>query len=241
MFQGFLPEPTVRQVQQLNNALQQVLTTYVPLRFSHGFDLRNSKLLTFSDSSLGNTAGKYSQGGYLVFLCSDSQTKLGGHMLLLSFRSAKSKRVANSTLAAELLAKTLELEEVTFIQTWLYELQNPTATPAEMIRLDSQALVPIDSCMDCNDLYDLLIKPGAPNITNKSLILHLSVVRSQKEEKKVRGWVWINTNDMLANPLTKLENDGCLDIELLNKTLKENWWCPKYVYKYENTDCVDNQ
>jgi hypothetical protein len=204
MMQGGLPVPTIRQLKMLNLALAQLLKHYVPLVFKFGFSLPKSKLLIFSDSSLGNSGGKYSQGGYLIFLCTDDPNDLCSHLMLTCHRSAKSKRVANSTLAAELLANVVAIEEGTFLQTFLHELQFPS-----------------ESAIDCNDLFDLLIKPGDPNLSNKSFMLHLSVVRTCREEKRVRAWIWIDTRDMLANPLTKQNADGSLDISDLCIALRD--------------------
>jgi hypothetical protein len=202
----------------LNLALSQLL---LPLVFKLGFYLSSSKLLIFSDSSLGNSGGKYSQGGYLIFLCVDDPNDLCSHLMLLAHRSAKSKRVANSTLAAELLACVVAVEEGTFLQTFLHELQFPSLTASDLIRASPSDLVPIESAIDCNDLFDLLIKPGAPNLSNKSFMLPLSVVRACREEKRVRAWIWIDTRDMLANLLTKQNTDGSLDISDLCIALRD--------------------
>ena len=155
---------------------------------------------------------------------------LCGYFTLVSHKSAKSKRVAISALAAELLSAILALEEATFIQTWLYEMQYPASSTADILRLSGKDLIPITHCMDCYDLFDLLTKAGAPNSTKKSLVLHLSVAREHKDESRVRDWVWIDTRDMLANCLAKLCKDGRLESETPTEALKTLWWNPTPSY-----------
>lgn len=88
LYQGFLPKPLVRHAHMLNIALQQLVLTYVALVFCHGFDFANCKMLVMSDSSLGNTAGRSSQGGYVIFLTNVVTGQLCDWLLLLAFRSA---------------------------------------------------------------------------------------------------------------------------------------------------------
>jgi hypothetical protein len=106
LMQGFLPIPKLKHLDMANAALQQLIDEYVPLVFRFGFDLSSSKLLLQTDSSLGNNQ-KYSQGGFVLFLCENDPQKLAGHVNLIGFRSGKSKRVANSTSAAETLVPPL--------------------------------------------------------------------------------------------------------------------------------------
>ena len=64
------------------------------------------------------------------------------------------------------------------------------------------------------------------------LLLHLSVVRAQKEEKRLRDWVWANMNDAFANPSTKLENDGCLiRHHFVKRTVARNLVVPSLVMR----------
>ena len=220
-----------------NTCLQQIKDSYVPLTFSSGFNLNESKLLQVGDSSLGNNK-KYSQGGYIIFLCEDLEDHIGGYVLPLSFRSAKSKRVANSTLAAELLVALLGTEESTFIQTWLHEMRNPHLTALDLINTPGDELIPLEVCTDAHDLLDLLVKPGAPNITNRNYSLHLAVLRELREQKRVRQWIWLDTDDMIANGLTKMNDDGSLPIEDLHEVLRTCYWKPSLVYKYGSIQCA---
>ncbi len=241
LLQGFLPNPTLGQLDKANNALQQLRDTYVPHTFKAGFQWNQCKLLQISDSSLGNAGKKKSQGGFLVALAEDSNNNICGWFTLVSFRSAQSKRVANSTLCAEALAKLQGIETCLFLQTWTFELQNPGITAAELLKLDPSDLIPIESCTDCHDLYDVLMSPAAPNLTNLAITLHVAALRNEREVGRVRAWIWLDTEEMLANGLTKLNSDGTLPLELLQKSLRDCKWEPKMQFKYNNLRILPRQ
>ena len=242
LLQTHLPQPKLKHLDMANNALEQLSTTYVSHTFKHGFDISSCKLLQLSDSSLGNVANnKKSQGGFLVFLCEDLFNNLCGYFCMLAFRSGQSKRVANSTMNAEALAKLKGMETCLYIQTWLYEIDNPTASAHDMTHITADNLIPIESCTDCHDLYDSLLSPAQPNLSNLSMTLHLSTLREMRETNYVRSWVWLDTDDMLANGLTKLNNDGTLPIDDLSKALKTCYWKPTLMYKYNNIKCWNSK
>ena len=175
LFQQYLPAPTVGQLVEANNLLLQLQTTYEPLVFRHGLNLKDLRIVTVSDSSLGK-ASKYSQGGHIIMLSEDCQDHVCKHMIPLWSRSSRSKRVAASTMAAETLAMGSGAENAGFIQTWLYEILHP-GTIADLINLSGSELVPHDVCVDCNDLYETLVQPAFPNLSNKALTLYLAMPR----------------------------------------------------------------
>ena len=48
----------------------------------------------------------------------------------------------------------------------------------------------------------------------------------------MRAWVWIDTADNLADPLTKLQADGTIALDNLQKALKKNYWRPSKEFIY---------
>ena len=153
LFQGFLPLPCIRQVERLNAFLAQLKACYVPTTFTC-IDLASAKLLTIADSSLGNN-DKYSQAGHVVLLAHDTpdQPHLCGYVNLLNFRSGKSKRVASSSMAAEVLQLATAVEDSMFIQSWLYELLHPTLCSLDLLKIDPRQFIPCAGCTDCSDAY----------------------------------------------------------------------------------------
>ena len=235
LYQGCLPKPTYEQLRHLNNFLAQLQASYEPLVFRHG--LRAKRIITISDSSLGNVS-KYSQSGYFILLCAgDDSLILCGHCNCLSFRSAKSKRVASSTLHSECLGLVAGAEDATHLQTWLYELDHPTASTFDIINAPPEDLVPIIGITDCKDLLDVLTKPAVTALTNRSMTLYVAALRELKDTKRVEQWCWCDTRDNVANALTKLNSDGTLPLEPFVHMLKHGAWEPREPFRWGQTLC----
>ena len=164
------------------------------------------------------------QGRHAETLC--------GPCVPISSRSGKSKRVANSSMAAETLAQLQAIEEGLLLQTWIHELVHPELDARQLLAVPAHELPPLVGVTDCEDLHAVLIKPAAPSPTNKSLVLHLSALREAKESGRVQQWCWCTTHDMISNSMTKLEADGTLPMQPLTQTLKSCVWAPKESYKY---------
>ena len=229
LYQGFLPSPTVKQVMGLNAALEQLRDQYKPLKFSTGFTLEDLKLVPVCDSSLGNNS-KYSQGAHALLLCAKSDI-LCSNCLTLSTRSGKSKRVANSSMAAETLALLQGCEEALLVQTWLHELRFPSLSARELLEVSGSELTEMFPCTDCEDLHITLVQPAAPAPTNKSLVLHLSALRDLRDQGHVKDWVWVDTHSNVANAMTKLAADGTLPLDSFTEMLESCYWNPSHPFK----------
>ena len=234
LYQGCLPNPTIKDVVGLSSLLQQLREEYRPLKFISGFSLDDIRILPVCDSSLGNN-NKYSQGAHTLLLARASTSTLCGQCILINTRSGKSKRVANSSMAAETLALLQGCEEAVLLQSWLFELRFPSMTAMELLNTTGTEMSEIIPCTDCEDLHAVLVKPASPAPTNRSLVLHLSALRDYKEQLNVREYVWIATDDNLATPLTKLNKDGRLPLDILTLALETCRWDPRSAYKYGST------
>ena len=69
--------------------------------------------------------------------------------------------------------------------------------------------------------------------TNKALTLHLAALREYKQRGNVRAWVWVDTNDQLANVLTKLNSDGTLPMDDLTAALRTQHYEPTRPFKWQ--------
>ena len=54
----------------------------------------------------------------------------------------------------------------------------------------------------------------------------------------VKAWIWCDTDDCVANALTKLNADGTLPLEPLTLLLKLSFWEPLKEYLYNNIRCA---
>ena len=132
------------------------------------------------------------------------------------------------------MALTGGVEEASLLQTWLFELMHPGYSARNLISLDPELLPPMDCGTDCNDLYEVLVKPAAPAPTNKALTLYLGALRSDKETKRILSWLWFDTTDMLANGMSKIEQDGTLSWQDLRAVLVRGWWQPTKLWKWNS-------
>ena len=87
-------------------------------------------------------------------------------------------------------------------------------------------------CTDCHDLYDVITAAAQAGITNKHLGLYVAAVREFKSVGRIQSFVWLDTRDMLANCLTKMEDSGELPLEDLDNFLKVATWSPKQAYQW---------
>ena len=232
LLQAALPQPLYSDIARVNENLAQLSKTYKPLQYK--FIPLPHRLLELGDSSFAN-AGKYSQNGYLVMLCCKSDTQLCGEFCLLDFKSSKSKRVATSTMHAEALGTIAGIEAATFLQTFLLELAEPQISSLQLLEPQAHPkLIPITSCTDCEDLYSMLVALAQPGHSNKHLSLYIAALREFKAVKRVEAWCWIDTRDMLANGLTKLNEDGQVPLEELESVLQKFYWKPSHPFKWNS-------
>jgi hypothetical protein len=234
MYQGRLPEPTLGDLRQLNTLLDQLKECYRPMIIRGDVDYRDCLILALSDASLGN-ASKHSQIGYIVALTNRVKDKIVFPWSIMSYKSQKSKRVATSTLHSELLGQSAAAEEAVNLQTFIYELEHPELSANELVQVDPSLLCPIWGITDCNDLHDTLVKSTQPVLTNKSMTLFVEALREYKAEGRIHEFCWCDTRDNIANVLTKLKPDGCLELDGITSTLDTATWKPKHLFKVGKT------
>ncbi|MEO2022752.1 MAG: hypothetical protein ABGX05_13105, partial [Pirellulaceae bacterium] len=158
---------------------------------------------------------------------------LGGKMILVGYRAAKSKRVARSTLAGETLAMIGMCEEAVYLQEWLHEHAHPELTSWQLIQVADEDFIELTLLTDAENLEQLLTHPAAAMPADRSLMLYLSALREDYRSGRVKHVGWIDTKDMIANGLTKLDEDGTIPSEELPEVLKQGLWQPKFTYKLD--------
>jgi hypothetical protein len=235
LFQGFLPTPNYEQCRQVNLVLAQIKVEYRPL-MSLSCLKGPIQIVTISDSSLGNSS-KRSQGGFDVLLTNKDDRFICGPCTPIAYKSSKSKRVASSTSHAETLACVAALEESAFLQTWLTELQHPRMTAAELIA--HVPTVQIRSCIDCRDVFEMLINQGTPTPVNRAQTLYIETLREHQQQHRVSEYVWVDTRDNIANALTKFKQDGLLDLNDLQVYHESSIWEPLQPYRFGSSQLQD--
>ena len=152
-------------------------------------------------------------------------------MNMIVARSARSKRVATSTMAAEILQIASAVEETMYLQ-----LLHPAMSTFDLVHVDPSLYIKADVSTDCNDAYEVLIKAAAPNISNINLVLFVSMLRECKAKGYVRSWYWNHTEDLLADVLTKLLPNGLADFDKLTRALKSSFYEPAQSMRVDGVD-----
>ena len=236
MLQGCLPSPTFGDITKLNNNVLQLKQEYLPLIYQR---LRSPlRLVSVGDSSFANS-DRYSQQGYMILLASEKDTPITGTFTVLDFRSNKSKRVATSTMHAEALAKLNGLESALFIQSYFLELQELCTSPLTLLSPEPEKLIKILSLTDCHDLHESLVAPAQPNCSNKHLNVYMSAIRELKSSGRVQSFLWIDTRDMLVNGLTKLKEDGMVNLDEVKDVWKTFQWKLHQSFRWQRTWCTE--
>jgi len=235
LLQTFLPELSWADIERINHNLFCLKRDYQPLQFQK--IAKPWKLLEISDSSFANV-GKYSQMGFLLLLCTASDTDLCGKFCLLHWKSNKSKRVTTSTMHAETVAKCTSLENAQFIQGLIYEICFPSTSVKDLIEPKNvEQLLPIVSMTDCEDLHSSLMAPATTQSGSMHLMLYLASLKEYRTTSRVIAYGWLDTRDMLANALTKLNADGSSNRDELGKPLCTFFFNPSHAYKWNTTWC----
>ena len=147
--------------------------------------MRNVRLICFSDASFANLPDNGSQGAHIIFLMGDNDK----HTPIV-WKSTKLKRVVRSSLAAETLAMEEAVGASRLLRSFL---------------LDAMSL-PNDACpvhciIDSKSLYDTL--KSTKTVTEKRLKNDISLLRDLSERKEITSVEWRETQEQLADCLTK--------------------------------------
>ena len=151
---------------------------YVPLG-----DPQKWILIVFSDASMSNNYDGSTHGGYFVFPTS-TQTFAS---CLLSWKSAKLKRIARSTLSAEALACIDGVDSALLLKRIIFDIIH--------------VQVPITVLTDNASLVDSVFSTKL--VSDKRLRIDISYLKSLVDEQNIQRFSWIPTRFQLADCLTK--------------------------------------
>ena len=159
-------------------------------------DLANACVVGHGDSSWANAEGHRTQTGFCVFTTSKSVLSKPTPCSLVDWRSARTKRVVRSTLAAEAIASDTCSDHAFFVAASLSEIL--TGVKATL----SKPTIPCYVCTDCKSLYDAFQKI-TPSLDERRTLIDVLSIRQTISE--LGGLRWIPTTEQLANALTKVD------------------------------------
>ena len=202
-----LPHCTVQVLKDINKLVREVYSQRMlcPKFQNLGCTAEETMLVCWTDAALANRADGGSTGGFVVALTAP-QMALGQRapLTLVSWKSMKLKRVARSSLAAEVQAFSEGEQELMWCRLqWSEMLGNVVdlAQPQEAVKMVKGILV-----TDAKSLYDSVTKGDAATsgmgLSDKYSALELMSVRERIQEGQtvIR---WVHSGAQLADALTK--------------------------------------
>lgn len=173
--------PSLACLKKANKIVKDVKSDHLELKF-RPLDLASIQLIVYSDASYGNLQDGSSQGGHMIFL-SDNV----GRCSPISWSSKRIKRVARSTLSAEVQAAVEALDTAYMVKTFCCELFNIQELAVTLF-------------VDNKSLHDAVNTTNL--ISDKRLRIDIAAIRemSEKEEVQIK---WVDTKSQIADVLTK--------------------------------------
>lgn len=192
-----LKSGTVADLTRASKTINRLKDFKSVLRFS-SLDLTTSKLMTFTDASLGNlNDGVGSTQGVIIWIM-DKQ----GKCCPLFWQAKKIKRVVRSTLAAEALSLQEGLEASFYYRHMLEEI---LGVPNKSI--DIYAFVDNKSVIESVHSTKL--------VEDKRLRIDIAALTESVNQGEVREIKWCSGQKQLANCLTKAGASGLSLLEIL--------------------------
>jgi hypothetical protein len=160
-------------------------------------------LVAWSDASWANRRDGKSTGGFLIGVCSEEVLKgTRAHVSIVSWGTNKLKRVARSSMSAELQALAIAEDELHLCRMTWAEFNGE---PIDLNKVNETVKsVPGTVVIDAKSIYDSLTSMNQSlQLTEKRSALELlAYLRNTEENNTVTRWVHGGAN--LADGLTKL-------------------------------------
>ena len=166
--------------------------------------LSEAILVVASDSSWGNTDDLGNQAGYFTLLAHrDLEKKVWAKVSPLRWKSYKVDRKTPSTLGAELVAVSRAISEGNWLRSMLGEALHHNYTLDQDHHFRDQLKLMI--LVDCKPIYDHCLGEQS-TIRDKRLAIEMLIVRRdlRNQNSELR---WIDTRQMISDPLTKISAD----------------------------------
>ena len=189
--------PTVRSLIDANKAVSRLKRDRLKLKFP---DLGNPELIDvhiYGDASYGSLPSGASQGAYIAFL------RGNGKIAPISWKSKRLDRVAKSPLAAEAMAMADAADAGYFLVKMTKEIFGLQTVPNVTCYTDSKSLM---DHLESNKL-----------ITDLRMRVDVARLREMIELREIH-MIWVDTENQLADALTKAGASSARLVEVLEKS-----------------------
>ena len=203
--QGDVTKATVGSLLEANKSLRFLKSSGdVGIRVRYVSSWEKLRLGVYWDASWATRPNGESQGGYLIFAIEDDRIDDGQptFLVILDWASKKLVRICRSSLAGEAQAAANAVDALEFAKTMLTTMLFPNMqlTGAEML----QVLGRSPCITDCKALYDAAnSQAAAGGLTERRTGIEIMQV-NEKMRDFGGVWRWTNTNQQMADGLTKL-------------------------------------
>jgi len=204
--QGHHSQGQVRHLAEANKLIRTAHATADTPLYIQSIPLDRIALVTFHDAGQGSRPDGSSQGGFII-IAADKAILDGKEqpVTILDYRSFRLKRVARSSLSAEVQAFAEALDATEFSKLFLAETLSPVGL--DLRKADDQIKSICPNCLvtDCKSLYDAVVKSTSCglNLSEKRTSIEVLACRERMQTLEI-PLKWVNSDRQIADGLTKI-------------------------------------
>ena len=208
LIQSEVTTATVETLMKANKILRTLRNSPNRL-YTRKLETKDIQLVAWSDASWANRKSGHSTGGYIIGLCgTDILQGTRGHVTIASWATNKLKRVARSSMAAEVQALANAEDELHLTRLAWAEFNGVIP---DLNNVDSViARVPGTVVIDAKSIYDTLTSDNQPlQLQEKRTALELLAYLENTEANGTETR-WVHGGANIADGLTKSGNHPML-------------------------------
>ncbi len=182
-----LKERKVDMIKEVNKTIKRAKKEKSQLIIPDLGNLKNLKIIGYSDASFGNLPDCGSQGGQVIFLVGEN-----GNHFPVYWQSKRIRRLVKSTQAAETLAMVDLAEACVYYRSFLLDIFQLKDIPQH---------IPIVCKSDNSCMYESV--HSTTQILDKRLRIEISILKEMLERKDIESIEWVPKENQIADIFTK--------------------------------------
>ena len=222
LLQAATSSPFIKDINEANKLLRYAKETSREFKYrirDHGpFD--SLRIGAYSDASWAARPDGSSQGGMLIFLCSQSELDDGKPMPLtmVNWHSKKLPRICRSSLSAESQALAATIDEMEWCKIFFTCFTDVNIAIDGEDALQKMSMSPVAT--DAKSLYDAThsITAGM-KLSERRTAIEIAIIK-QRLQAVLGELFWVNSHQQLADGLTKSAARDAMAVTLARGTHK---------------------
>ena len=197
---------TIKEVKDAKRLVEKAKHERITLNFTRLGPKDDLRIKLFTDASFNNQNGKLksTEGRVLVL-----ENKKSSKCNIFSWKTKKISRICRSVKAAETRALESGLDEAVHFARMLHEIYEGE------VNLKYPKQVEVNALTDNKGLWENL--NNTRQCDEKLLRNSIALIKQMVESKEVNRIDWVETNDMLADSLTKIGGNGWWIKDVISK------------------------